>query len=340
MIATMFPSPVRPRPSPHAFRPAFADAGLDDAVVVSATRPMMGGAVGVHLYPAAAAGVAGSARQDAERLLGRMEAWAARLTRYSPTSDLVRLNASPWRRVPVRPTLAEVLDWGREAQGLSDGIVDIALLDARLAAEGIDPRPTAPARPGAAARSWSMDRRARGSEIRRPVGLTFDLNGVAKGWLADRALLRLKTYPSAIIDADGDVAIRLERGRHVRFAVADPRAPGERLAELELRGPEIRDVHGFGLATSGTTVHHWKVDGRPSHHLIDPRTGRPSCTDVVQATVLSNSAREAEAIAKSAVILGSEATLGRLDRSDVHGAILLTERGDVLVTPSTVRWLV
>ena len=95
----------------------------------------------------------------------------------------------------------------------------------------------------------------------------------------------------------------------------------------------------FGLATSGTSVHRWTVDGRRSHHLIDPRTGRPALTDLVQATILAGSAREAEAIAKTAVIVGSEAALERLDRAGIHAAILLTERGDVLVTPSTLGWL-
>ena len=95
----------------------------------------------------------------------------------------------------------------------------------------------------------------------------------------------------------------------------------------------------FNVATSGTSVHRWTVAGRPSHHLIDPRTGRPARTDLVQATVLARSAREAEAIAKTAVIVGSEAALERLDRRGVHAAILLTERGEVLLTPSTLGWL-
>ena len=80
------------------------------------------------------------------------------------------------------------------------------------------------------------------------------------------------------------------------------------------RGPTA-----FGLATSGTSVHRWTIDGRSSHHLIDPRTGRPARTDLVQATVLAGSAREAEAIAKTAVIVGSEAALGRLDRPGILG---------------------
>jgi thiamine biosynthesis lipoprotein len=313
--------------------------GVDETVPLSAERAMMGGVVGIHLFPDAAPGIAVDARRDADRLLARIEAWAARLTRFSPTSDLVRLNTWPSTRAPVRPTLAAAIDWGREAQGLSDGIVDIALLDARLAAEGIGYLPASPVRSSPAARRWSIDRGSRWTQVFRPVGLTFDLDGVAKGWLADRALRRLKAYPSAVVDADGDVAIRLEPGRRARFGVADPQTTGQILLELELCGPEAGDAPGFGLATSGTSVHRWTVDGRPSHHLIDPRTGRPARTDLVQATILARCAREAEAIAKTAVILGSGAALERLDRPGIRGAILLTERGDVLVTPSTMGWL-
>jgi thiamine biosynthesis lipoprotein len=304
---------------------------------------MMGGIVGVHLTPGAdpAAGSAGDgrARADAERILRRIEVWASRLTRFTPTSDLSHLNAARSPRVPVRPTLAAVLDWGRQAQGMSDGIVDIALLDARLAAEGIpSPTSTAP-RSSAASRRWSLDRGARRSDVLRPAGLTFDLDGVAKGWLADRALRRSRGYASTVIDADGDIAIGLGAGSRVRFAVADPWIDDGSLAVLELRGPDAGVDRCFGLATSGRSVHRWSLEGRPSHHLIDPRSGLPAVTDVVQATVLAGSAREAEAIAKTAVILGSEAAFALLDRPAVLGAILLTERGDLLATPSTRAWL-
>ena len=79
--------------------------------------------------------------------------------------------------------------------------------------------------------------------------------------------------------------------------------------------------------------------GGVAHHLIDPRTGASARTDVVQATVLARTAREAEALAKTAVILGSDAALETLDRPGVDGAILLTEAGDLLLTPGTLRWL-
>lgn len=306
--------------------------------MLSVGRAMLGGHVGVHLGLDGA--VADSrARHDAESLLTRIEAWARRLTRFSPDSDLMTLNASSLARVPVGPTLATVLDWGRVAQGLSGGIVDIAMLDARLAAEWSDPPDDDASAASPASRQWSIQRGPRRSNVVRPSGLTFDLDGVAKGWLADRASRRLAFYPSAIVDADGDVAIRIDGDRQLTFGVADPREPGARLTTLVLDGPGAGRTRRFGLATSGTSIHRWQHGSCVTHHLIDPRTGRSARTDVVQATVLGTSAREAEAIAKTVVILGSEVALDRLAWPDVQAAILLTETGEVLMTPGTSAWL-
>jgi thiamine biosynthesis lipoprotein len=90
------------------------------------------------------------------------------------------------------------------------------------------------------------------------------------------------------------------------------------------------------VATSGTTIHRF---GPRDHHLIDPRTGRPAATDVVQATVIAAGAAIAEVLAKSAVILGAAAGLDLVDRSGAAGAILLLEDDRVLALPRTTELL-
>jgi FAD:protein FMN transferase len=303
--------------------------------VVSVAAALMGGRVGVHLglgvdaRPTAADLAA--ARRTAAGILDRVAAWAERLSRFTSRSELSRLNADRRPSVPIGPTLTAVLDWGRAAEARTDGLVDVTLLDARLAAEGLA---DAPGVPSCGSRAWSLERSPRGAHVRRPLGLHFDLDGVAKGWLADRALDLASAYPSAVIDADGDLAGVLERGRRWRFGVADPR-PG-RSAPLAVLEPPSGP---FGLATSGRSVHRWRVAGELRHHLLDPRTGSSADGDVVQATVLAASAREAEVLAKAVVIAGSAAALALLERPSVRGALLLTAAGDVLATPATVRWL-
>ena len=188
---------------------------------------------------------------------------------------------------------------------------------------------------------WRVDvRRPRDADGHaRSPGTRFDLDGVAKGWIADRALRLLDRYPGAVVDADGDIAVRVAPGDSWEIGVADPRGsrrpPRGRRADRRARWPG-RGRRTWGVATSGTSVHRFGPD---AHHLIDPRTGRPAVTDVVQATVLASGAAAAEAFAKSAVILGSAAGLEYLDRAGVAGAILLLEDGRALALPRTSAFL-
>lgn len=337
-IAFVAPAPWPPGAGqPDRGHPACRPVDGVEPPIVSEETDLMGGTVGIHVRPVdGGMRASAEARQTARSTLRRVGAWADRLTRFTTSSDLARLNAAPAGLVPVRPTLAAALDWARIAEGLSDGIVDVAMLDARLAAERDGDEPHA-AR--SIERSWSMDRGRRTTHIRRSSGVHFDLDGVAKGWLADRALDRLDRFPAAVVDADGDIAIRLSRGQRWRLGVADPRSDDEDLLELDLIGSDRHGGRRFGLATSGVSVHRWVHDDRVAHHLIDPRTGSPARTDIVQATVLAATAREAEALAKTAVILGSDVALDMLARPGVDGAVLLTDRDELLLTPSTMRWL-
>jgi thiamine biosynthesis lipoprotein len=174
--------------------------------------------------------------------------------------------------------------------------------------------------------------------VHRAAPFRFDLDGVAKGWIADRALWLLRRYPAALVDADGDVAVRAAADTTWLIGVADPRAAGEDLVRLAV--PHGRRGSPVGIATSGTHVHRWSTrpDGAPRHHLIDPRTGAPAATDVVQATVVASTARAAEALAKAVVVAGSEAGADLLARSGAMAAVILLASGEVIATPSTLDW--
>jgi thiamine biosynthesis lipoprotein ApbE len=68
-------------------------------------------------------------------------------------------------------------------------------------------------------------------------------------------------------------------------------------------------------------------------------TWRPAETDVVQATVLADTARAAEACAKAVVLAGSSLASAVLDRPGVRGGLLLTTRGEIRATPEMLEWL-
>jgi FAD:protein FMN transferase len=293
----------------------------------------MGGRLVVHL---AASLDDERAQREAQRILSRIGRWADRLSRHLETSELSALNADPHSRVPVGPTLGAALWAALDAVDESEGLVDITLLDARLAAEGLPTDEFASGAPD----SWSLESGPRRTAVViRPPGVRFDLGGVAKGWLADRGLALLSSWPSAVVDADGDLSVRCRPGDTWAVAVDDPRTDGAALAILHLSAPAIGWPVQWGVATSGTSVHRWRRAEIVRHHLIDPRTGAPALTDVVQATVVCGSARRAEALVKAAVIAGSVDGLALLERRGVAGAVILTEGGETLALPQTLTLL-
>ena len=157
-----------------------------------------------------------------------------------------------------------------------------------------------------------------------------------------RAADLLSCWPGVAVDADGDIALRADVDVEWLIDIADPRrgtAGDVPLATLKISGG-TGWTRCYGVATSGTSVHRWRLaDGRETHHLIDPRTGRSADTDVIQATVVAPTAREAEVIAKTAVILGSRECLGFLSKSAAHACLLLLESGELACLPGVDRWL-
>jgi thiamine biosynthesis lipoprotein len=286
--------------------------------------------------------VAGSSPPDVadgrlRRVASRVRAWAARLTRFDPGSELSALNRSAdIDRVPVGATLAAVLDRAAVLAERTEGLVDVTLLDERLDAE--QHRIGAVVRGGRRCAWMLVDADGRTRGVARSAGVRFDLDGVAKGWIADRARALLTDAPSAFVDADGDIALHVAPGTDWEVAVADPADEHAELARF--RVADRRATRILGIATSGTSVHRWQGSDGIQHHLIDPRTRRPAMTDVVQATVIAEDATTAEGLAKAAVIAGSHAAPGLLARAGAWAAVLLRSDGDVIASPSTIAWLV
>ncbi len=270
---------------------------------------------------------AGAAAIVVERLLRRHHVL---LTRFDPDSELSRLNADPRETVPISGTLAAALRAALEAAELTGGLVDPTLLGeleragyatSRRGVEPADLREALhvaprrrPARPHGGAR-WRAIELREGS-VRRPPGLRLDLGGSAKGYAADSAAALLAGYASFAIDVGGDIALGGHTGAPRIAAVEDP------LGRRDLR---FRIARG-AVATSGISRRIWRTRDGFGHHLIDPASGRPAWTGIVQATALADSAVRAEALAKAALLSGPEAGLRLLEP---RGGALVLEDGSI-----------
>ncbi|TMF57468.1 MAG: FAD:protein FMN transferase [Chloroflexi bacterium] len=125
------------------------------------------------------------------------EAWIRRrhdrLTRFDPSSDVSRLNASGGRWLAVSAELEVLLRESMRAFELSDGLVNVAVLPALLAAGYTRDFAAGPTARSAAPRIPPLTEvlQLRPGEARLVRGGAIDLGGIAKGWLADRVAERL-----------------------------------------------------------------------------------------------------------------------------------------------------
>ena len=209
-------------------------------------------------------------------------------SRFVPGSELNHVNASEQPFVGVTPLFARALSEALAAAARTDGLVDPTLggaieaagYDRDFADLGDDPRPTGPSIVG----SWQSLRLA-GTLLFRLPGTQLDLNCVVKGMAVDAAL--------ALVDGDGfasaggDVAVRGE------VAVGLP--DGSTIA-----------LRGGGIATSGSTGRRWRRGGAVQHHLLDPRSGRPSASRWSTVTVAGPSCVSADVGAKAAFLLSED----------------------------------
>jgi FAD:protein FMN transferase len=250
-----------------------------------------------------------------------------RFSRFRKGTEISLVNASAGTWTPVSAPFFKVLQLALEAARITDGLFDPTVLPALLAI-GYDrdfDEVISGARlvlhPPEPCGRWQEVETDDG-RVRLPADVALDFGGIAKGWTVDKAARRVKRLlPWGLVDAGGDLRIigRPPRGG-VPIGVEDPLDPREEILRLHMeRG---------ALATSSVTMRSW---GPGIHHLIDPRTGRPADTGVLQATMWAPSCAAAEIGSKWALLSGDQ-ILDRLPAILVHedGSIVTNLAGDVL----------
>lgn len=259
--------------------------------------------------------------------------WHEQFSRFNVASELSALNVDPRELVPVSPLMRRVVQAARDAAQCTGGLVDPTLLGELERAGYIghfdgagvplsEALAMAPARapgrphPRAAWRELATSRRT--GTVSRPPGRRIDPGGIAKGAFADELAASLARFAAFVVDCAGDLRLggraHAERPVHVT-------SPFDDSILHTLR------ITAGGVATSGTGKRSWLRDGHPAHHLLDPATGEPAFTGVVQATALAPCATEAEALAKAAILSGPDAAVGWL----AHGGVLVCDDGSYRV---------
>jgi len=140
----------------------------------------------------------------------------------------------------------------------------------------------------------------KGIEFKKP-GMGITLDGVAKGYIVDRAsdLLAKKGIRNHLVNAGGDIMTRGTKAGNKPWTIAieDPLKKGNY--------PDLIQLSDGGVATSGNYEVYFDKE-KMFHHIVDPRTGlSPELSTSV--SVRAGSAMEADALATGVFVMEPEA---------------------------------
>ena len=257
----------------------------------------------------------------------------ARFTRFEASSELNALNAAAGQPFRASSHLFEVVELALKFSAMTGGLFNPTIIGA-LEAAGYDRTFEAIAEgsynrsnrrtPISPTSAIALDRARQ--TITLPKNVRIDLGGIVKGWAVQRATEQLAAYGPCLVDAGGDImTVGVVPGTaDWLIEIADPFDQNRTVTTLNIRDRAV--------ATSGIDRRRWQHNGAWQHHLIDPRTGQPSDSDLLTATVIAPTTVEAEVYAKTLFLLGSKSGLEWIDEQPALAACVITAGGEALVS--------
>jgi len=157
----------------------------------------------------------------------------------------------------------------------------------------------------------------------------LDVGGIAKGFAADevRDILYEHNIKSALIDLGGNIFALGSKndGTHWKIGIQNPFKPrGEYIGILSVKNKSV--------VTSGNYERYFMKDGKRFHHIIDPKTGYPSQSKIISATIISDNSIDGDGLSTGVYIIGIDKAMKIIEAIDGIGAIFVTEDKKVYMT--------
>ena len=157
----------------------------------------------------------------------------------------------------------------------------------------------------------------------------LDVGGIAKGFAADEArdIFYKHNIKSALIDLGGNIFAlgSKEDGAPWKVGIQNPIKPrGEYIGILSVKNKSV--------VTSGNYERYFMKDGKRFHHIIDPKTGYPSQSKIISATIISDNSIDGDGLSTGVYIIGIDKAMKIIEAIDGIDAIFITENKKVYKT--------
>lgn len=179
-----------------------------------------------------------------------------------------------------------------------------------------------------------------GRIVKSDARVSIDLNSVAQGYSVDLVADYIKNLGinNFLVEIGGEVYCSGCKPDSLLWQIGiDKPIDGNMVEGAELQA--VISVKDLGVNTSGNYRKFYIDDkGKRVNHIIDPRTGESSVSDVLSATIMTPSTALADGLATMLIVLGSEDAKRYLDnnRDRVEGYIIY-HQDDEILTYSTFK---
>ncbi|MGV8907298.1 MAG: FAD:protein FMN transferase [Acetobacterium sp.] len=260
------------------------------------------------------------------------------LTAFEAGSDLtlIKENAGV-KPVAVSEDTFQIIEKSIEYSKISGGYLDITTgplidlwgIEAPEIKEAPSPEAVAAARAKVDYTKIVLDADKKTVYLTDP-GMSINVGAIAKGYIADDVMGMIKNegVKHALVNLGGNVMLLggKEDGSAFGVGVEDPRNPGEGyIGVLSLKDGSV--------VTSGDYQRYFTdAAGKRYHHILDPFTGYPSVSGLIQVTVIADKSIDADSLTTSLFLLGLDRGIALVNNTPGVEAIFINSDNKIFAT--------
>lgn len=160
-------------------------------------------------------------------------------------------------------------------------------------------------------------------------GMTLDLGGIAKGWIADRVgeYFREAGEERFLVNLGGNILVGEGKpgNEPFRIGLQDP---------FDDRGSYlgIFTITDLSVVSSGIYERYFEEGGRRYHHILDTTTGYPVDNTLAAVTILSQSSADGDGLSTALFAMGIEDGLALVENLDGIEAVFVTHEKEITMT--------
>lgn len=261
-------------------------------------------------------------------------------SRTIPDSGLSRLNDTK-EAVFVDEALYELIETGIYYGSLTDGSLDITIEPLITLWDITGTSPHVPDAqqiedllPFINYKNIQLTEETQGITLQNNASI--DLGAIAKGYIADkiRKFLIDNGVTHGIIRLGGNILCINDKPDGSDFVIGIQKPFDE--AAVPVLTLKIDDM---SVVTSGTYERYFIENDQIYHHIIDPKTGRPSNSGLISVTIISKDSVVGDCLSTACLIMGEEKARKLLDSIDGVCGILIDEQMNITYSEGAAQFV-